>query len=102
MLFNTHGIPYGKGDLGGEEPHHQWYCPEIANCTYQSSNSNPNPITQVTWSYDTIPPAFRRRTTASKPREFNFSMDLAYRDRMGNSVVVVYEGARDDSLKHTG
>ena len=40
-----HVIPYGKGDLDREEPHHQWYRPDIANPTDQSINSNPNPTT---------------------------------------------------------
>ena len=30
---DPHVIPYGKGDLYGEEPHNQWYRPEIANPT---------------------------------------------------------------------
>ena len=33
-----HDIPYGKGDFDGEEPHHQWYCPEIENTADKSSD----------------------------------------------------------------
>ena len=46
---DPHVIPYGKGYLDGKEPHHQWYRPNIAKPTYQSSNSNQKPTTQVTW-----------------------------------------------------
>ena len=31
-------IPYGDGDLDSEDPHHQWYRPEIAKTTHQSSD----------------------------------------------------------------
>ena len=36
--YDTHAIPYGKRYLDGEEPHHQWYCPEIEKPTDQYSN----------------------------------------------------------------
>ena len=96
-----HIIPYDKGDLDGEEPHHQWYRPDIAKPTDRSSNSNPKPIAQMTWSDDTKPPASSKSTTLYKSRDFQLFMDLTYRDRKGESVAVVYEGASDDSLKHT-
>ena len=34
----THIIPYGEGDLEGEEPHHQWYRADISKPTDKSSN----------------------------------------------------------------
>ena len=50
-----HIILYGKGYLDGKDPHHQWYRPDISKPTYQSSDSDPKPKTQVTWSDDTKP-----------------------------------------------
>ena len=58
-----HVIPYGEGYLDGEEPHYQWYCTEIAKPTDQSSDSNPKPTAQVTWSDYTKPPASSGSTT---------------------------------------
>ena len=96
-----HVIPYGGGYLDGEEPHHQWYPPEIVNPTDQSSSSNPKPTTQVTWSDNTKPPASSGSTPPSKSSDFQLSMNLAYRDGMAKSVAVVYEGASADSLTCT-
>ena len=52
-----HGISYCEGDLGNKDPHNKWYRPEIPYPTDQSRDSNPKPTNQVTWSYDTKPPA---------------------------------------------
>ena len=93
---SPHVIPYGKGYLDGKEPHHQWYCTEIAKPTDQSSDSNPKPKIQVTWSDDTKPQASSGSTTSLKPRKFQLGMDLEYRDGMGNSVALFYEGASAD------
>ena len=30
-LDGTHVIPYSEGDLDGEDPHYQWYRPDIVN-----------------------------------------------------------------------
>ena len=84
-----------------EDPHHQWYRPNIAKPTDQSSDSNPKPTPQVTWSDDTKPASSSGSTTPSNPREFQLGMDLKYCDGKGNIVVVVYEGASADSLTHT-
>ena len=93
-------IPYGEGYLDGKEPHHQWYRTEIEKPTDQSSDSNPKPKTQVTWSDDTNPPALRGITTPFKSRDFLICIDLKYCDVMINSVAVVYKGASADSLTH--
>ena len=85
-----YAIPYGEGDLDGEEPHHQWYRPEIANTTDQYIDSNPKPKTQVTWSDYNKPPASSGSTTPLKSRYFQIGMDLTYFDRMGKSLAVVY------------
>ena len=86
--YGPHVIPYGEIELDGEDTHHKWYSPDIANPAYKFSNSNTKPTTQVTWSYDTKPPASSGSTTPPKSREFQIGMDLTYRDRMGRSVLV--------------
>ena len=96
-----HVTPYGEVNLDVEEPHHQWYLPEIAKPIDQYSDSNPKLTTQVTWSDDTNPPASRVSTTPSKLRDFQLGMDLTYRDGMGKNLAVVYEGASDYILTHT-
>ena len=53
-------------DLDGEDPHHQWYCPEISKPTDQSSDSNPKPTAQVISSDDTKTPDSSVSTTPSK------------------------------------
>ena len=81
-----HVIPYGKGYLDSKEPHHQCYCPDIANPTDQYSDSNTKPTTQVTCSYDTKPTASRGITPPYKSRDFQIGTDLTYRDGMGKCV----------------
>ena len=88
-LDGPHVIIYGEGDLDSEEPHHQLNPPNIAKPTYQYSNSNTNPTTQVTWSDDTKTPSSSGITTPSKPRYFQLRMDLTYRDGMGKSLALV-------------
>ena len=74
-----------------KEPHHQWYRPDIEKTTNQSSDSNPEPTAQVTWSDDTKPPDSSGSTTPSKSKDFNLGTDLTYHNGKGNSVAVVYE-----------
>ena len=99
--YGPHIITYGKVDLDNEEPHHQWYRPEIANPTVQSRNSYPKPATQVTWSNDTNTPLSSGSTPSSKSRGFQFGMDLIYHDGMGKIVELVYKGSSADSLIRT-
>ena len=99
--YGPHAMPYVKGYLYGEEPHNQWYCPEISNITHQSIDSNPKPTTQVTWSDDTKPPASSGSTTPLKTREFQIGIDLTYCEIMGKSVAVVCKGSSSGSLTHT-
>ena len=84
-----------------EEPHNQWYSTEIANPTDQSSDSNPKPTTQVTWTHDTKPPSSSVSTTPSKSRDFQIGIDLTYFDRMGKIVAVVCDVPSADILTHT-
>ena len=84
-----------------EETHNQCYLTEIENPTEQSSDSNPKPKNEVTWSDDTKPPASRRSKNPLKSREFQIGTDLAYREITGKSVAVVKEGSSSDRLTHT-
>ena len=68
--YGPHVIPYGKGELDRKEPHHQWYCPDIAKNTDQSINSNPKPTAHVTWLDDTKPPVSSVSTTLYKLIEY--------------------------------
>ena len=99
--YGPHVIPYGKVDLYGEEPHHQWYRTDIAKPTDKYSGSNPKPTAQVTWPYNTKPPAPRGIITPSNSKEFQLGMDLTYRGREGKSVAAVYEKSSADILTHT-
>ena len=74
--YVPHFIPYYKGDLDGEEPHHQWYRPEITNTTDQSRNSKPKPTTHVTWSDGTKALASNGSKPQSKSRYFHIGMGL--------------------------
>ena len=87
--YGPHAMPYVKGYLYGEEPHNQWYCPEISNITHQSIDSNPKPTTQVTWSDDTKPPASSVITTPYDSRDFQLDVDLTYHYVMWKSVALV-------------
>ena len=89
--YGPHVIPYGKGDLGGEESHRQWYCPEIENTMDQSVDSNPKPTKNVTCSDSTKTPVSFGITTPSKSWDFQLGMEFTYCDRMVKSVAVVYE-----------
>ena len=85
----------------GKEPHHQWYCPDIAKPIYQYSDSKTKPKEKLTWSDDTNPPDLSGIKIPSNSSDFQLGMELTYRDGEGKSVAVVYEGPSANSLTHT-
>ena len=83
-------ISYDHGKLDDEEPLHKYYNPatnEISATNPESCDTDPVPIKEVTWADSSKPYA----DTSSENREdFQFGMDLFYRDRSGNNISAVY------------
>ena len=100
-IDGPHVKTYEEGDLDGKEPHPQCYCPDITKPTYQYSDSNPKPTSQMTWLDYTKPTYSSGSTTPSNSRDFQIGMDLTYCDGKRYSVTVVYEEASADILTHT-